>query len=258
MMNVRTVSVIIYLLILKEVFIVEIEGKVAVVTGASSGIGATIAQVLAREGVNVILVARREDKLKKLTEDINEKEGGEALYVVANVAKQHHVELMVQKAKKKFGKIDIYVNNAGVMLDASVRNRKVAEWEQMIDVNIKGVLYGIDAVLPDMLEQASGHIVNISSVSGKEVTKHSTVYSATKFAVRAISMGLEKELARTGVRTTNISPGMVNTSLLSEDLKNKDINKRVPLRTEDIAHAVVYAIKQPKYVNVNEITVRPL
>lgn len=236
----------------------EIEGKVAVVTGASSGIGAMIAKTLASEGVNVVLVARREDKLEQLMNSINEKEGGKALSVVTNVANQSDVESMVQKAKNKFGKIDIYVNNAGVMLDAIVRNRKVDEWDQMIDVNIKGVLYGINAVLPDMLEQSSGHIVNISSVSGQEVTKNSTVYSATKFAVRAISMGLEKELARTGVRTTNISPGMVNTSLLSEDMKDTGKNKRIPLHTEDISRAVVYAIKQPKYVNVNEITVRPL
>lgn len=138
------------------------------------------------------------------------------------------------------------------MLSATVQSGKVEEWEKMIDVNIKGVLYGINAVLPSMLERSAGHIINIASVSGFEVTKMSTVYSATKFAVRAISMGLEKELARTGVRVTNISPGMVDTSL------STSVSNRKKLEAEDIAKAVLYAVTQPDYVNVNEITVRPV
>src|SRR5699024_1377736 len=133
-------------------------------------------------------------------------------------------------------------------------------WEQMIDVNVKGILYGINAVLPQMLERSNGHIINIASVSGQEVTKKSTVYSATKFAVRAISTGLEKELAHTGVRTTNISPGLVDTDLASVQVKDTSntVVKRKPLDTEDIGRAVVYAVTQPAHVNVNEITVRPV
>src|SRR5699024_238063 len=135
-----------------------------------------------------------------------------------------------------------------------IRSGKVEEWEKMIDVNIKGVLYNIHSVLPSMLERSSGHIINIASVSGFEVTKVSTVYSATKFAVRAISTGLEKELAKTGVRVTNISPGMVDTTLTNESSWNNDRKK---LETKDIAKAVVYAVTQTDYVNVNELTVRP-
>ncbi len=141
------------------------------------------------------------------------------------------------------------------MLSSPIRSGKVEEWEKMIDVNIKGVLYNIHSVLPSMLERSSGHIINIASVSGFEVTKVSTVYSATKFAVRAISTGLEKELAKTGVRVTNISPGMVDTTLTNESSWN---NERKKLETKDIAKAVVYAVTQPDYVNVNEITVRPV
>src|SRR5699024_6471657 len=142
---------------------------------------------------------------------------------------------------------------AGLMLSAKVSDGNVEAWDDMIDVNVKGVLYSIHSVLPDMIDQKKGHIVNLSSVSGQEVTKMSAVYSATKFAVRAISNGLEKELAHTGVRVTNISPGMVDTGLLDGyELKRK------PLDPSDIANAVFYAVSQPSYVNVNEITVRPV
>lgn len=140
------------------------------------------------------------------------------------------------------------------MLTATVQSGQVEEWEKMIDVNVKGTLYSIDAVLPSMLSRSTGHIINIASVSGLEVTKTSTVYSATKHAVRVISQGLEKELAKTGVRITNISPGMVDTSLSSDN----NWNGRKKLEPTDIAKAVVYAVTQPSYVNVNEITVRPV
>src|SRR5699024_8696322 len=150
--------------------------------------------------INVVLVARRENKLTTLAEKINKKAGGKALAVPTDVSNRNEIENMVQQAKDKFGAIDVYVNNAGLMLHALVTEGQVENWEQMIDVNIKGVLYGVNAVIPNMLERKTGHIFNIASVSGLEVTKRSTVYSATKFAVRAISMGLEKELARTGVR----------------------------------------------------------
>src|SRR5690625_4829807 len=160
---------------------------------------------------------------------------------------------MVEQVENKFGVVDVYINNAGQMLNGVVSEGQVDDWENMIDVNIKGVLYGIHEVIPSMIERKSGHIINIASVSGFEVTKRSTVYSATKFAVRAISMGLEKELAHTGVRVTNISPGMVQTGLLEGYKK-----KRKPLDPSDIANAIYYAISQPDYVNMNEITIRPV
>lgn len=239
----------------------KLNGKTAVITGASSGIGAKIAEYLASEGVNVVLVARRIDKLQTLMNKINNRKQGRSIAIATDVSNQSEIELMVKQAKQAYSRIDIYVNNAGLMLDAAVCNGKVTGWEQMIDVNIKGVLYGIHSVLPEMLERKFGHIINIASVSGKEVTKRSTVYSATKFAVRAISMGLEKELARTGVRVTNISPGMVDTSLLVQSANEESArpsNERKPLYTDDIARAVVYAVKQPPHVNVNELTVRPV
>ncbi|MED0666113.1 SDR family oxidoreductase [Bacillus badius] len=232
-----------------------LQGKTAIITGASSGIGLAIAKELAGEGVNVVLAARRAEKLEELASEINQMGTAKALAVQTDMTNKADVEQLVQKAKAAFEHVDIFVNNAGQMLSATVRSGKVEEWEQMIDVNIKGVLYGIHAVLPSMLERSSGHIINIASVSGLEVTKMSTVYSATKYAVRAISAGLEKELARTGVRVTNISPGMVDTPLSSASGRSNDRKK---LEAADIAKAVAYAAAQPDYVNVNEITVRPV
>lgn len=242
-----------YTLFKEDCFMEKLTGKTAIVTGASRGIGATIAKHLAYEGANVALAARKQEQLDEVANHIHDKYEGKALAVQTDVSNQASVRQMVQQAKEAFGNIDIYVNNAGLMLDAMVTNGSVHEWEQMVDVNIKGVLYGLHSVIPDMVKRATGHIVNIASVSGFEVTKTSTVYSATKFAVRALSMGLEKELAHTGVRVTNISPGMVDT-----DLSTQVKGKRQPLQPDDIAQAVVYAITQPKIVNVNEITVRPV
>lgn len=230
---------------------VDLTSKTAIITGASNGIGKGVAKELAKEGVNVVLAARNKEKLDLIANEL--KEEGYTNYIVAptDVSNKEDVEALVSQANDKFGNVDIYINNAGAMLNAAVNEGKVSEWEQMIDVNIKGVLYGINGVLPQMKERGFGHIVNLSSVSGHEMAKGSTVYSATKYAVRAISMGLEKELARTGVRVTNISPGMVRT-------RDRDYSNRKPLETIDIAGAVVYALSQPDYVNVNEITVRPV
>ena len=233
----------------------KLKGKTAVVTGASSGIGKSIAFHLAKEGANVVLGARRMERLQSIEQEINNGENyGNAVSVVTDVTDQEDMEKLAAKAREVFGNIDILVNNAGLVGSGTVLDGEPSKWDRMIDTNIKGVLYGVDAVLPGMLKRNDGHIVNVSSVSGHEVTKKSTVYSATKFAVRAISMGLEKELARTGVRVTNISPGMVETERNAEHLPQD----RKPLQPEDIAKAVVYAVSQPDYVNVNEITVRPI
>ncbi|HLR15968.1 MAG TPA: SDR family oxidoreductase [Bacillota bacterium] len=235
--------------------------KTAIVTGASTGIGSAIATHLAMEGVDVCLLARNEEKLKEKEIEIKKVAKGNILTISADVSNREDVQMAIKETEEKLGTIDFYINNAGQMLNGIVTEGQVEDWEKMIDVNIKGILYGIHEVLPTMKKQSFGHIVNIASVSGLEVTKNSTVYSATKFAVRAISMGLEKELARTGVRVTNISPGMVQTDLTASYVE-KDAHahqrERVPLQTEDIARAVIYALSQPTYVNVNEITVRPV
>ncbi|MFB9974095.1 SDR family oxidoreductase [Allobacillus sp. SKP2-8] len=233
----------------------QLTGKTAIVTGASGGIGEGIAVELASEGANVILAARRTEKLATVKEQIKKQGNDNVLSVQTDISNQEDVEQLIKKAEEKFGQVDILVNNAGQVLSGPVRSGKVDEWEKMIDTNIKGTLYAIDGVLPAMVERATGHIVNIASVSGFEVTKKSTVYSATKYAVRAISAGLEKELAKTGVRVTNISPGMVDTTLGGRTPWPEDREK---LKTKDIARAVVYAVTQPDYVNVNEITVRPV
>lgn len=230
-----------------------IVSKVAIVTGASSGIGKTIAIALAKANFSVGLVARRNDKLTEIEKKINETTDGRALAIQTDVSERKEVESMVRQVEETFGPIDVYVNNAGVMLDAKITNKQVHNWEKMIDVNIKGVLYGLHEVIESMVERQTGHIFNIASVSGFEVTKNSTVYSATKFAVRAISIGLEKELARTGVRVTNISPGMVDTDLVTRG----NVDRKI-LSPKDIAEAVLYAWNQPKHVNVNELTIRPV
>lgn len=234
----------------------KLQGKTAIVTGASAGIGAAIAKELASKGANIVLAARRMDKLNEVKNEITEITNGKVkvIAVQADVSVKNDVNQLVEQAQTELGNVDILVNNAGQMLSATVQSGQVEEWEKMIDVNIKGVLYSVHAVLPSMLSRSSGHIINIASVSGLEVTKTSTVYSATKHAVRVISQGLEKELARTGVRITNISPGMVDTSLSSDN----NWNGRKKLDPTDIAKAVVYAVTQPSYVNVNEITVRPV
>ncbi|WP_156857346.1 SDR family oxidoreductase [Oceanobacillus sp. AG] len=234
----------------------KLQGKTAIVTGASAGIGAAIAKELASEGANVVLAARRLKKLNELKNEIAEITNGKVkvIAVQADVSVKNDVNQLVEQAQTELGNVDILVNNAGQMLTATVQSGQVEEWEKMIDLNVKGTLYSIDAVLPSMLSRSTGHIINIASVSGLEVTKTSTVYSATKHAVRVISQGLEKELAKTGVRITNISPGMVDTSLSSDN----NWNGRKKLEPTDIAKAVVYAVTQPSYVNVNEITVRPV
>ncbi|WP_226579147.1 SDR family oxidoreductase [Halobacillus litoralis] len=241
----------------------SLKTQTAIITGASSGIGKAIAHHLASEGANVVLAARRSEKLNELESEITEQYNVEAKVVETDVTKRSDVENLVKVTKETFGTVDIFINNAGVMLLSFLKNDHVDEWEQMVDVNIKGVLFGIHASLPTMIEQEAGHIVNVSSVAGHEVFPSSTVYSATKYAVKALSMGMEKELSKSGVRVTNISPGAVDTELTEhitdgdviEMFKNRSMD---PLESEDIARAVTYAVTQPSYVNVNEVIVRPM
>lgn len=231
----------------------QLQYKVAVVTGASSGIGKGIATALAERQVQLVLAGRNEARLEETANHLKETYNAQVETVITDVTQRQQVEQLVEQAKSHYGHLDIIVNSAGQMLSPAITDGDVEAWETMIDVNVKGTLYGINAALPHFKKQGSGHIINIASISGFEVTKQSTMYSATKAAIHTITQGLEKELARTGVRVTSISPGMVDTPMGSGDFGD-----RKKLEAKNIAEAVVYALEQPSHVNVNEITVRPV
>ncbi|MGN5884002.1 SDR family oxidoreductase [Staphylococcus simulans] len=232
----------------------ELNKKVAVVTGASSGIGKGIALKLSNEGATVVLVARDENKLDAVSTELRKAGAKNFEIISADVTKREEIDRAVAQAVEEFGKVDILVNSAGQMKSSQITDGQVEAWDDMIDVNLKGTLYAINAVMPHFQKQSSGHIVNIASISGFEVSKTSALYSATKAAVHAITQGLEKELAKTGIRSTSISPGMVDTAMTSDT----DWGNRKMLEPKDIANAVVYALTQPGHVNVNEVTVRPV
>lgn len=225
--------------------------KVAVVTGAGSGIGEAIATLLHEEGAKVILAGRNKEKLQNVANQLSQ---DSVKVVPTDVTNKEEVDELIKIAQQTFGGLDIVINSAGQMLSSKITDYQVDEWDSMIDVNIKGTLYTAQAALPTMLEQSSGHLINIASISGFEVTKSSTIYSATKAAVHTITQGLEKELAKTGVKVTSISPGMVDTAITAA----YNPTDRKKLEPQDIAEAVLYALTQPKHVNVNEITVRPV
>ncbi|CDR51075.1 SDR family oxidoreductase [Staphylococcus schweitzeri] len=225
--------------------------KVAVVTGAGSGIGEAVATLLHEEGVKVILAGRNKDKLQNVANQLAQ---DSVKVVPTDVTKKEEVDELIKIAQQTFGGLDIVINSAGQMLSSKITDYQVDEWDSMIDVNIKGTLYTAQAALPTMLKQSSGHLINIASISGFEVTKSSTIYSATKAAVHTITQGLEKELAKTGVKVTSISPGMVDTAITAA----YNPTDRKKLDPQDIAEAVLYALTQPSHVNVNEITVRPV
>ena len=234
--------------------------KVVIITGASSGLGEATARRLALKGAKLMLAARREDRLKELVSDI-EKEGGTAKYQVTDVSDRASVEALAKATYQAYDRIDVLVNNAGLMPLSPLAETKVEEWETMIDVNIKGVLYNVAAVMPIMLQQESGHIINISSVAGHKVFPAGTVYCATKFAVKAISEGIRLE-SDGKIRSTNISPGAVATELTNtishdETAKNVDQLYGVAIDADAIARAITYAIEQPEDVDVNEIIIRP-
>lgn len=241
----------------------NIQNKVVIITGASSGIGGATAKDLASKGAKLVLAARREDRLKELQEEI-QNNGGQAIYRVADVTSREQMEDLAAYALEQFGKIDVLVNNAGIMPQAFMFKKKVDEWDQMIDVNIKGVLYAIAAVLPSMRERKSGHIINISSVAGHNIYPGGTVYCGTKHAVRAISEGLRQEEAMSGtnIRVTNVSPGAVSSELIetTSDPEMKaglDEFYKVAIDAERIASAISFAIEQPSDVGINEMIIRP-
>jgi NADP-dependent 3-hydroxy acid dehydrogenase YdfG len=244
-----------------------LENKVAIITGASSGIGNATSLALSKAGIRIAVGARRTERLQELQKKIiNDKnnERGEIFIQKLDVTSKSDCDSFVDAAVRKWGKVDILINNAGLMPLSYFKNRKVEEWEQMIDVNIKGVLYCTSAVIPYMLDKKSGHIVNISSVAGRIVFAGGSVYCATKHAITAFSEGLRKELSpEYKIRVTCIEPGAVSTELL-ETITDESMAGHIQatknmetLQSEDIANAVLYAIQAPNHVNVNEILIRP-
>lgn len=240
----------------------NIAGKVVVITGASSGLGEATARHLSEQGATVVLGARRAARIQSLAEELTAG-GGKALALTTDVTQRDQVARLVDAAVQNYGRVDVVINNAGLMPLAPLERLKVDEWDRMIDVNIKGVLYGIAAALPHMQKQKSGHIINVSSVAGHRVMLGGAVYSATKYAVRALSEGLRQEVKPYNIRTTVISPGAVATELLNT-ISDPDIAASTRARVGEIAvpvnsfaRAVAYAISQPDELDINEILFRP-
>ncbi len=240
----------------------NIEGKVVVITGASSGLGEATARLLSEQGAIVVLAARRTDRIESLANEITGR-GGKALAVTTDVADRDQVKRLVEKTVQTFGRIDVMLNNAGLMPLAPLEKLKFDEWDQMIDVNLKGVLNGIAAALPQMKQQKSGHFINVSSVYGHKVGPAAAVYCATKFAVRALSEGLRQEVKPYNIRTTIISPGAVATELV-DHISDPDVAKstrehvnQIAIPADSFARMVSFAVNQPEDVDVNEILFRP-
>jgi NADP-dependent 3-hydroxy acid dehydrogenase YdfG len=238
-----------------------IEGKVVVITGGSSGLGEATARHLAEKGATVAIAARRRDRLDRIVADI-ENSGGRAKAYEVDVTQTAQVDALVTAVMKDFGRLDVFVSNAGLMPIAPLSQRRIDEWDRMIDVNVKGLLYGIAAALPVFEKQQSGHFVNLGSVAGTKVfSPGGTVYSATKFAVRTISEGLRHEVGRK-IRVTVVEPGAIVSELTSTttDKASHDFvvdfyKQAIP--ASSVARAIAYAIEQPADVDINEIVLRP-
>ena len=240
----------------------NIADKVVVITGASSGIGESTAKLLAQNGAKVVLGARRKDRIDALTREISAS-GGKSIGFPVDVTKRTDVEAFIKGAVESFGRVDVIVNNAGIMPIAPIQALKVEEWDRQIDVNLKGVLYGVAAVLPQMQKQRSGHIINVASVAGIKVfAPGGVVYSATKTAVRTLTEGLRLELHSQNIRCTIISPGAVTTELpesSSEEATRRDLREfyKMAIPPDSIASAIAYAIGQPAEVEIDEVVIRP-
>jgi len=237
----------------------ERQSKVVLITGASSGIGEAAARLLAAQGHRVYVGARRTDRLETLVQDIRAK-GGTAAFRALDVTSAEDMQAFVRGAEAAFGQVDVIVNNAGVMPLSPLSSLKVNEWDRMIDVNIRGVLHGIAAVLPGMERQGHGQVINVSSIGGLSVSPTAAVYCATKFAVRAISDGLRQETSK--IRVTVVCPGVVESELadtITDDTARVAMQsfRRVALHPDAIARAIAYAIEQPDDVDVSEVVVRP-
>jgi len=239
----------------------NIEGKVVVITGGSSGLGEAAARHLSAAGATIVLGARRVERMQALTSELAA-EGRKAAFLATDVTDRAQVGKLVDLAVEKFGRIDVMLNNAGLMPSSPLERLKVDDWERMVDVNIKGVLYGIAAALPHMRRQKSGHFVNVSSVAGHKVRAGGAVYAATKHAVRALPEGRRQEVKPYNLRTTIISPGAVATEL-PDSATETDIRDafrqfyEIAVPADSFARAVAYAISQPDDVDINEILFRP-
>ena len=237
-----------------------IKDKVVVITGASSGLGEATARRLVNGGAKVVLGARRMERLQSLAQELGL---DEQAVVKTDVTQRDQVEALVERAIQLHGRIDVMLNNAGVMPHSPLERLKVEEWDQMIDVNIKGVLYGIAAAMPPMTAQKSGQIINVSSVAGHKVGPGSAVYAATKHAVRVISEGLRQEVKPYNIRSTIISPGAVDTELPNSISENDvseaihDFYEQYAIPTDSFARSVEFAMSQPEDVDINEILFRP-
>ena len=237
-----------------------IKDKVVVITGASSGLGEAAARRLAKDGAKLVLGARRLDRLRALAKALSLRDDA---VVQTDVSKYDEVKRLVDHAVKLHGRLDVMINNAGLMPQSLLQRLKIDEWDRMIDVNIKGVLYGIAAALPVMQAQKSGHIINVSSVAGHKVRPGGTIYSATKSAVRVISEGLRQEVKPYNIRTTIISPGAVESEL-PDSITDPDIGaaiskfyKETAISADSFANMVAFAMSQPDDVDINEILFRP-
>lgn len=240
----------------------NIEGKVVVITGASSGLGEATARHLAGQGARVVLGARRAERIGALAREIAGA-GGQARAVATDVTQPEQVQRLVDDAVQAFGRLDVLLNNAGLMPHSPLERRRIADWDRMIDVNLKGVLYGIAAALPHMQRQKAGHIINVSSVAGHKVNPGGAVYSATKTAVRVLSEGLRQEVKPWNIRTTIISPGAVATAL-PQSATEPDVAANLQqfyeeyaIPADSFARCVAFAISQPDEVDINEILFRP-
>jgi NADP-dependent 3-hydroxy acid dehydrogenase YdfG len=240
----------------------NIKGKVVVITGASSGIGESTAKFLAEQGAKVVLGARRSKRIDEVAKEISAN-GGKAIGLATDVTKRAEVEALIQRAVEGFGRVDVLINNAGIMPIAPIDALKVDEWDRQIDVNIKGLLYGVAAALPHMQKQKSGHIINIASVFGiKMFAPGGVVYCSTKAAVRALTEGLRMELHSQNIRCTMISPGATATELSessSDEATRKNLREfmKMAISASTIARAIAYAIEQPADVEIDEVVVRP-
>ena len=237
-----------------------ITGKIVVITGASSGLGEATARALAARGAMLVLGARRIDRLRALAEELGQ--GGDAA-IETDVSVAADVKRLVDAAVERHGRIDVMLNNAGIMPQAPLDRLKIDEWDRMIDVNIKGVMYGIAAALPHMIAQKSGHFINVASVAGHKVRSGGVVYSATKHAVRTISEGLRQEVKPHNIRTTIISPGAVDTEL-PDSISEADVATGIKqfyaaqaIPADSFARCVLFAMEQPPEVDINEILYRP-
>lgn len=236
-----------------------IENKVVVITGASSGLGEAAARLLAENGAKLVLGARRIDRLQALAAELGL---GEQAVLKTDVTDRAQVQRLVDHAVAMHGRIDVLINNAGLMPSSMLENLHVDEWERMIDVNLKGVLYGIAAALPHMKIQKSGHIINVASVAGHKVGPGGVVYAATKHGVRVISEGLRQEVKPYNIRSTIISPGAVETELpdtITDSVVAAGVREvyKLAIPASSFARAVAFAMSQPEEVDINEILFRP-